>query len=1441
MADEKSRDYRQELTDLIIRKLEEGAAPWQKPRKPGESGLFPHNPTTDKPYRGANALHLTLVAEIRNYNDPRWMTYKQAAEQGYQVRKGEKGTVVEYWKFHEERPVLDDQGQPVVDEETGKPKTVTYALDKPRVFRAVVFNAKQMDNVPEWKNEPKQFDWDPSERAEQIIRESGARIFHDQGDRAFYSPYKDEIHLPGRDQFASAEAYYGTALHELGHWTGHSSRLNRDLAHPFGSEGYAKEELRAELASYFMSHRLGIAHDTDRHAAYVKSWIKALREDKNEIFRASRDAERITEFLLSPELAKNVDLARAQSQTLTVADLTAEQYRAMNAADEIFQRELVSVYGEDKASDARYQAMHEDPAVEKARKDYHAAAEVWRNAVAQARETLGAPQKDIKMDAGEATRPTVAGELRHNDMPAMGDSGYRTFHREMVNERQESGEHHALEAQIKQLLGNDARFSALAMDDASSIQGKVIAESKYAFALQIGEKEAVSLHKIDFRRLPEIGQEVVIGAMDRDNPANGRFIQLVQPERQAERTPGEKTYLDVPYKEKNQAKTLGARWDQEAKQWYAPAGVNLEPFAKWMPSPAPAQEQEFNARYVIRDVEYSRDDVRSGGSVQVPHAIGLYENMPDGTQRAIEDFRLDARKEVEAAVRQLNNSEIDIQDALKRLDQHSITDAEYDRIVESLPRDYAKDAQGLLQDLEAVKDFSAAHDLGNKVFELSEVLKQDGQPELAARLFNSLDAPTQAVYIRKGEQERTERLKDWMANNELGAALRDVSNLGEKYAKDAGDIQKELASVKDFDAAHTLERKVLELSEALKQEGHQELGTRLFNNLNGPNQAVQIQQGDKDDSRKRAIDELKAALRDVGKFGIKPDEPVVEKSMTEKEPRRDDRADNRVIWKRAEEVEPGDAIVSTVPGHAAFVDRVDKVSLVDDNRVKVEVNNFTATQFYGRDEQVQVSPALSRQVENRQEQAVSEKRENTGRQYLDVPFKEKDEAKMAGARWDKEAKTWYAPEGANLEKLAKWLPKKQDLTRDVDPMTAFTEAARAAGLVIEGQPVVGKLTRVPVVDGRRGNRDGAYTLHLDGRPSGYIQNFRTDHAERWTHQGRRLSPEENQRLAEHAREVKAQRAEELKQQHTRLADWAEKKWSGLSLSPPDGQENGYLMRKHVKAFGVRFDGDNVVVPLRDIDGKIWSMQTIEPGEEGKKHLTKNARKEGTMHVIGDLEPGKDILVAEGYATAASLHMATGKTVIMAVDSGNLDAVVGQVKERYPTSPIYIMGDDDRFNPTKNAGAKKAMEAAGKHQVGWALPKFQVDGKLVDFNDLHVREGLDAVRHQVEETIEKTLMDAKLLAKDKIQRELVNGGVTDIVEKTIGDNTRHSGPFVYVGAYHAAQSVGRNEVVFHQIAKMDQKPETGQDVTVQYQNGRAEIRARYQDRQRQTGRSPEIAA
>jgi hypothetical protein len=161
----------------------------------------------------------------------------------------------------------------------------------------------------------KEHTWDPIERAEGILTAFfGADIHHNGGSRAFYRPLTDSIHLPDKGQFPTAENYYATALHELGHWSGHEDRLNRDLVHPFGSEGYAKEELRAEIASMILGDELGIGHDPSQHAAYVGSWIKALKDDPMEIFRAAADAEKIQTYVLGLELKHVQDQAVQQNQ-----------------------------------------------------------------------------------------------------------------------------------------------------------------------------------------------------------------------------------------------------------------------------------------------------------------------------------------------------------------------------------------------------------------------------------------------------------------------------------------------------------------------------------------------------------------------------------------------------------------------------------------------------------------------------------------------------------------------------------------------------------------------------------------------------------------------------------------------------------------------------------------------------------------------------------------------------------------------------------------------------------------------------------------------------------------------------------------------------------------------------------------------------------------------
>ena len=311
------RDFRQEVTDNIIRMLENGVAPWQKPWD--STANMPMNPTSDRAYRGGNAIHLMATALQKGYQDPRWMTYKQASDHGWQVRRGEKGSQIEFWDV---KPGKDKSHDGSGDGADNSRPGRNASDERTRLIHRVytVFNAGQIDGIP--AHVPKQHTpFEVAQSGERILVGSGAKIAHDRADGAFYDRVGDAIHLPPKQAFKDAPGYYGTALHELAHWSGHPSRLNRATlndSYRFGDVNYAKEELRAELASVFLGAERGIPHDPAQHAAYVGSWIKALKEDKNEIFRASHDASAAADFLLSLERERSLaeeELAATQDPT----------------------------------------------------------------------------------------------------------------------------------------------------------------------------------------------------------------------------------------------------------------------------------------------------------------------------------------------------------------------------------------------------------------------------------------------------------------------------------------------------------------------------------------------------------------------------------------------------------------------------------------------------------------------------------------------------------------------------------------------------------------------------------------------------------------------------------------------------------------------------------------------------------------------------------------------------------------------------------------------------------------------------------------------------------------------------------------------------------------------------------------------------------------------
>lgn len=298
------KEFDQMLIDKLAQQLEQGTAPWQKPWEPGQLRL-PINAKTGKRYQGINDVWLSMQGR----KDPRWLTLKQANSIGARVNKGEKGVPILVWKFDGVGIKKDEEGNPVLDKD-GQPQKERYEHTRPMIKVYYVFNAEQMTGLPPLESKPVKPEIERHERAEKILKASGAKITHKEGDSAHYDVGQDVIVLPERNQFPSKEGYYATALHELAHWTGHPDRLNRyDFEdHPRGSseylKGHAKEEILADMTSLFVGEELGVGSNYKSHGAYIKSWSKYLKDNPDEVLAAIADASKCSRYIINFEEEK---------------------------------------------------------------------------------------------------------------------------------------------------------------------------------------------------------------------------------------------------------------------------------------------------------------------------------------------------------------------------------------------------------------------------------------------------------------------------------------------------------------------------------------------------------------------------------------------------------------------------------------------------------------------------------------------------------------------------------------------------------------------------------------------------------------------------------------------------------------------------------------------------------------------------------------------------------------------------------------------------------------------------------------------------------------------------------------------------------------------------------------------------------------------------------
>jgi antirestriction protein ArdC len=287
------KDAYQIVTDKIVAMLEEGKIPWQKPWACLGAA---RNLSSGKHYRGINIWLLSAT----DYSTPWWVTFRQAKALGGSVRKGEKGQHVVFWKLLQ----LKDKNAPISPTGTEKGRKIPFL----RYY--TVFNVEQCDGITAPEEAPRE-EFDPVEAAEAIVEAMPQRpTIQHGGDRACYSPRLDQVRMPPRLHFESGAGYYCTLFHELTHATGHPSRVGRKelgAVAAFGSDSYSKEELVAELGASFLANECNLSRATIHNsAAYIQSWLKALKNDKKLIVHAAAAAQKAADYILdrTPVFAK---------------------------------------------------------------------------------------------------------------------------------------------------------------------------------------------------------------------------------------------------------------------------------------------------------------------------------------------------------------------------------------------------------------------------------------------------------------------------------------------------------------------------------------------------------------------------------------------------------------------------------------------------------------------------------------------------------------------------------------------------------------------------------------------------------------------------------------------------------------------------------------------------------------------------------------------------------------------------------------------------------------------------------------------------------------------------------------------------------------------------------------------------------------------------------
>lgn len=623
--------------------------PWQCSWKPGEIRLQA-NAATGRPYQGGNQFFLELAAKNRGFTDTRWLTFNQAQKMGCQVKKGAKSeTVIFYSKLAGGVRKMTDKEMARRSEEEKKAgvdtkEKATWVL---RAFH--VFNGQEIDGLPPLAQvvEPQHA---RIARCEGLAKASGADIrehLMGQGSAPGYAPGADTIYMPLLAQYKTPEDYYETLFHEMGHWTGHPSRMGRDLTSPFGTEGYAREELKAEIAAYMLAGQMGLGHvGSGRTASYVSGWVNRIKGSprETEVLAAANEGSRISEYLLQ------YDPQRTQEMELEQGMMTPQEIPLEVAQAQVDLQAAVQGGGRPAEAIQAYQAAALG-AMARAGATTPQIAEV-NQAITRDREAE--EKRQANLERLQELRSAVINAPPGREI-TVEERGMARFYRGVLESAHDRGFKLAEIAEVKALLAD----SMDAKDwGASKVAAFFWAKDQSRKEIEHRLQEDMDMAKKPDTRSPAPGQKAerlyLINVRLKDQAHLSRSGAVIDPHSRRwfvmSDTPGnfdrwlpkqqhvpafrdipaaDRRYLFVPSADREELKRIHAAggasaiYDPEKFQWYIAKSDDLAPFARWSVAPAQRDPKEAFAAFLKENgVEIEPSRIVADGKIHRATAAG---------------------------------------------------------------------------------------------------------------------------------------------------------------------------------------------------------------------------------------------------------------------------------------------------------------------------------------------------------------------------------------------------------------------------------------------------------------------------------------------------------------------------------------------------------------------------------------------------------------------------------------------------------------------------------------------------------------------------------------------------------------------------------------------------------------------------------------------------